>query len=71
MKMYFHIFSALSTDTAHVMATLVKDGDMSVLHGQYHGYWWLGNTRSRGTRSHDVALFIPEYSSLNTSGPFY
>ena len=33
---------------------------------QYHGGWWLGDARSQGISSHDIDLFIPEYSSLST-----
>ena len=35
---------------------------------QYHGYWWLGDTRIQGISSKGFDLFCPEYSMPYTYG---
>ena len=46
----------------YLKSFLVKDNDLFMLHIQYHGYWWLGNTWSQGISSHGTDLVVQEYS---------
>ena len=34
-------------------------------YNQYHGYWFLGNARSKGIIGHDFDLFLQKCSSRN------
>ena len=39
-----------------------KDKELFILHHQYHGCWWPGDTRSQGISWHCIILDILEYS---------
>ena len=40
--------------------------NLSILHSQYHGYWWPSYTRIQGISSHDFDLVMLEISSFST-----
>ena len=45
--------------------------DMSLLHNQYHGCWWPGNTGSQVISIHGIDLVLQEYSYQITKSVNY
>ena len=43
---------------------VMVDKDLFIMHGQYHGYWCHGNTRSQDIRSNGIDVNILEYSDF-------
>ena len=54
----------------------MRNEDLFILHNQYHGSWWPGDTRSQGISSHGIDIVFlsshgidivfPKYSNIST-----
>ena len=44
----------------------MEDKNLFVLHSQYLGCWWPGDTGSQGISSHGMDLILPEYADVNS-----
>ena len=44
---------------------LIEDTDQLIRRNQYHGVWWLCDTRSQGLDSHDSVLVHWHLGNLN------
>ena len=48
--------------TQVVVIFIMDDNNLPILHSQYHGGWWPGDTWSQGIGSHGIGLVCLEYS---------
>ena len=58
-------FSNTEMDQRCLKSCFLKDKNPFILHCQYHGSWWPGDTRIQGISSHAIDLILLEYSSFS------
>ena len=64
--MLFSHFSKLSLGCCRYVSPFFKnDKDLLILHSQYHGFWWPGDSRSQGISSQGIDPVFLEYSSFS------